>query len=70
MAAFQFIFKGTEDNELSREVIFMKGLGAAKRSAKATAPGNAYKIEITDLMGKELTRITLSLSNSWHDAIL
>ncbi|EGU42451.1 hypothetical protein [Vibrio scophthalmi] len=69
MASFQIIFKDVEENELSKEVVFMKGLPAAKCSAKATAPANAYKIEITDLMGKELTRITLGQSSKWHDAI-
>ncbi|EGU33989.1 hypothetical protein [Vibrio scophthalmi] len=69
MASFQIIFKDVEENELSKEVVFMKGLGAAKRSAKATAPANAYKIEISDLMGKELTSITLGQLSKWHDAI-
>ncbi len=56
MPAFTIVYKNQSDEQLLKETIFMKNLGAAKRSAMSNAPVITEKVEIYDLMEKCLSR--------------
>ncbi|EJB8438989.1 hypothetical protein MW344_003576 [Vibrio parahaemolyticus] len=56
MPAYTIVYKSENDNSLLKETVFMKNLGAAKRSAMSNAPIITHKVEIYDLMEKCLSR--------------
>ncbi len=56
MPAFTIIYKSETDEPLLKETVFMKSLGAAKRSAMSQAPVITHTIEIYDLMENCLAR--------------
>ncbi|MCQ9091001.1 hypothetical protein H2D57_23730 [Vibrio alginolyticus] len=55
MPAFTIVYKSKNDEQLLKETVFMKSLGAAKRSAMSHAPIITHKVEIYDLMEKCLS---------------
>ncbi|MCQ9091276.1 hypothetical protein [Vibrio alginolyticus] len=55
MPAYTIVYKTKNDDVLLKETVFMKNLGAAKRSAMSNAPVITHKIEICDLMEKCLS---------------
>ncbi len=55
MPAFTIVYKSKNDEQLLKETVFMKSLGAAKRSAMSQAPVITHKVEIYDLMEKCLS---------------
>ncbi len=56
MPAYTIVYKSENDNSLLKETVFMKNLGATKRSAMSNAPIITHKVEIYDLMEKCLSR--------------
>lgn len=56
MPAYTIVYKSENDDSLLKETVFMKSLGAAKRSAMSNAPIITHKVEIYDLMEKCLSR--------------
>ncbi|EOA8958728.1 hypothetical protein ACIMS1_004400 [Vibrio harveyi] len=56
MPAYTIIYSNQDNEKLLKETVFMKNLGAAKRSALANAPVITQHIAIYDLMEKCLTQ--------------
>ncbi|EHK2924783.1 hypothetical protein J7Y46_004674 [Vibrio parahaemolyticus] len=56
MPAYTIIYKSERDESILKETVFMKNLGAAKRSSMSNAPLITHKVEIYDLMEKCLSR--------------
>ncbi|MBD6956494.1 hypothetical protein G4167_00090, partial [Vibrio parahaemolyticus] len=52
MPAYTIIYKSERDEPILKETVFMKNLGAAKRSSMSNAPLITHKVEIYDLMEK------------------
>ncbi|EOV3440303.1 hypothetical protein ACOW85_003892 [Vibrio parahaemolyticus] len=55
MPAYTIIYKSDHNEPILKETVFMKNLGAAKRSAMSNAPRITHKVEIYDLMEKCLS---------------
>ncbi len=67
MPAFTIVYKSKNDEQLLKETIFMKSLGAAKRSAMSQAPVITHKIEIYDLMERCIT--LREIGTSWKEPL-
>ncbi|EJE4188581.1 hypothetical protein M3922_004384 [Vibrio parahaemolyticus] len=50
MPAYTIVYKSENDEPILKETVFMKNLGATKRSAMSNASLITHKIEIYDLM--------------------
>lgn len=66
MPAFTIIYKSEIDELLLKETVFMKNLGAAKRSAMAQAPEITHQVKIYDLMERCLSY--KEIGSSWIDS--
>ena len=65
MPAFTIVYKSKNDEQLLKETIFMKNLGAAKRSAISQAPVITHNVKIYDLMERCLSVKTIG--SKWED---
>ncbi|OUJ39274.1 hypothetical protein CGH72_08655 [Vibrio parahaemolyticus] len=65
MPAFTIVYKSKNNEQLLKETIFMKNLGAAKRSAISQAPVITHNVKIYDLMERCLSVKTIG--SKWED---
>ncbi|KIF51523.1 hypothetical protein [Vibrio owensii] len=65
MPTYEVTYLDAKQGIIDSEAIFMKNLGAAKRSAAHHAPSKTEQIIIKDLMNRVLSR--LLVNEGWTD---